>query len=426
MSSTPGTGFLDTSPRIDCLASELWEFVSPNPALMPLFRRGPAFRRSPALIAQGNGRAECYGYARCPVSLRSGRSYRLSVRLSAQGIEAPQHHAVQGLYALSYSGGLSILHPDGREFVGSDRFPGPAEDIRADLRLYFRYSASGRITWNEVLLEECEPIPPRLVRFACRQGATPQGASLDFWERWLDLAGGHGPDLTLLPEMFDGLSPAAANPPFGPAARMLAAKARQWSMYTSGAFYETRGDLVFNVAPLYDRHGKLVGSYDKFLPYEQELDQGVSPGRSLKVFDVDFGRVSILTCFDSWFPETARLVARQGAEVLLLPNAGYFLDLMPARAADNGLCIVASSLYHEAGVWGTSGSRAGDSRGTSSRESPSAITSVHYDYANGLLVATIDLSLKYSPHWKGGPMVSAPAARSSRVTSLRPFSFESS
>jgi len=410
------------SPRVDCLRAGTWEFVSPNPALSPTFRRvPPGLGRAASLAAEGNGREECYGFARCPVLLKGGRSYKLSVRLSAEGMEQPEHHAVHGVYGDRYSGGVFTLHPDGKNFVGSERFHGPAEDMHAELRLYFRFSARGRVTWKEVILEECDPIPPRLVTFASRQGAQPPGASLDFWEQWLDVAGRHKPDLTLLPEVFDGVTPAAANPPSGPSATLMANKARQWNMYTCGAFHETRGDLVFDVAPLFDRTGHLAGSYDKLLPHQPELDQGVSPGRELPIFDTDFGRVAILICYDAWFPETARLLALKGAEVLLFPNAGYYEDLMPARAADNGLCIVASSLFHSAGVWGPSGARAGETRATDSRESPSAILSVQYDYPNGLLLATVDLSLKYTPHWKGGPMTSAPVTRASCVTSLRPL-----
>jgi hypothetical protein len=42
------------------------------------------------------------------------------------------------------------------------------------------------------------------------------------------------------------------------------------------------------------------------------------------------------------------------------------------------------------------------------------------DPANGLLIARVDLARKYSPHWKGGPMLSAPAARPYRQTCIRP------
>ena len=408
--------------RVDCLLVGAWDFVGPNPALAPRFEMvSQRFGLRKALLAEGNGREECYGFARCPVQLQAGRSYRLRVRLQAEGLDAVDHHVVHGVYGPSYSGGLFSLHSDGKDIVGKRSFPGPAEAMTAELRVYFRYSANGRVTWKEIVLEECEPIPVREVTFACRQGQMPAGASLDYWAEWLDCAGQRKPDVVLLPETFDGVGPLDAVPEGGPSAALLRAKARQWNMHTCGTIYEKRGDLVYNTAPLFDRSGGLVGKYDKLLPYEQELDQGVSPGRELRVFDTDFARVAVLTCFDSWFPETARKLARDGAEVLLLPNAGYFEDLMPARAADNGVWIAASSLYHSAGVWETTGARAGEMAPSQTRESPSAILSVETDYARGMLLVTVDLSKQYSPHWKGGPMLSAPGARGARVTSLLPL-----
>lgn len=407
---------------MECIRSGEWEFVGPNPALTPLFHAITAGDgRRTALVAEGNGRDECYGYARCPVGLNGGKSYRLTVRLIAEGFDPVEHHVVHGIYGPSFSGGVFSFRRDGSQLVGEGRFPGPAEPMQAELRLYFRYSARGRVTWQEVSLEECEPIPPRPVTFACREGPAPPNATLGYWEEWLDRAGERRPDIVLLPESFDGASPAAACPPGGPSSALLAAKARQWNMHTCAAFYEIRGDLVYNVAPLFDRSGRLIGSYDKFLPYEDELDQGVTPGRELQVFDTDVGCVGIMTCFDSWFPEFARALARMGAEMVLLPNAGYYSELMPARAADNGFWIAASSLYHPAGVWGTSGARAGEPAASASRESPSAIWSVQHDYVNGMLLVTVDLSKKYSPHWKGGPMLSAPAARRARATNIGPI-----
>jgi len=413
---------LSSLSRVDCLQSGAWEFVTPNPALAPIFRAvtiGANTRR--ALVAEGNGRRECYGYAWLPVELKAGKSYKLSVKLTAEGMDFIEHHVVHAVHGPSYSGGLFSLRTNGKTAVGEERFHGPPEAMEAQLRLYFRYSARGRVTWEEVFLEECEPIAPRPVTFACTQGQMLPGATLAFWEERLDRAGRRKSDLVLLPEAFDGIGPASANPPEGPACALLSAKARQWQMYTCGSFYEARGDLIYNVAPLFDRSGRLVGVYEKFMPYQQELDQGVSPGRELRVFDVDFGRVGILTCYDSWFPETARRLAHIGAEVILLPNAGYFEELMPARAADNGVCIVASSQVHSAGVWGSSGVRAGELTAGNSRESPSAVLSVEIDSSSGLFLATVDLSKKYSPHWKGGPMMSAPAARAARVTSVRPL-----
>ena len=59
------------------------------------------------------------------------------------------------------------------------------------------------------------------------------------------------------------------------------------------------------------------------------------------VFDLDFGRVGALVCWDNWFSESIKLVKRNGAELLLFPLAGCAQDhvdtVFPARAIDAGI-----------------------------------------------------------------------------------------
>ncbi len=409
------------NPRRTSILDGPWKIVAPNPSLQPEFKIQPdPFGGVVMIRARGNGSEGCFGYACCPLRLEGGKSYRLTVKFTARNLDRLEHQVISGIYHPHFTAGVQELRTDGASHAGETQFDAPAETTDAELRLYFRYSAHGEAAWHEVRIEECEPVPSRVVTVVCRQGGLPPGATLDFWEQWLDRAGARKPDLVLLPEMFDGAMPDAAAPPRSAAIEILARKAREWSMYTSGAVYERRDGLVYNTATLFDRTGSLVGNYDKCMPYDPEMDAGVVPGMSPKVFETDFGRVGMLICYDSWFPETARILALQGAELVLLPNAGYWRELMAARAADNGICIAASSLLCPAGVWDSSGACAGELVADLSRQAPSAIVSAEMDPANGLLLARVNLALKYSPHWKGGPMLSAPAARPYRQTSVRP------
>ena len=43
-------------------------------------------------------------------------------------------------------------------------------------------------------------------------------------------------------------------------------------------------------------------------------------GGSYPVFDLDFARIGVITCYDGFFPEPARAMSLQGAELLLWPN----------------------------------------------------------------------------------------------------------
>ena len=143
------------------------------------------------------------------------------------------------------------------------------------------------------------------------------------------------------------------------------------------------------------------------------------------VFQTDFGQVGIIICYDSWFPETARLLGYKGAELLLLPNAGYYRELMYARASDNGLVIAASSLNCPAGVWDSGGNRAGEDEIDETRFSPNnAILEYHQDSDKQMILVTVDLSQNPSPHYWGGPMLSAPGIRRVRRTCRVPLENE--
>lgn len=130
-------------------------------------------------------------------------------------------------------------------------------------------------------------------------------------------------------------------------------------MYVAGGLYlrDRKRGRVFNACLLFDRDGQLVGRYDKNHLYTPELwsPASPSPGRAIPVFKTDFGTVGILICYDSWFPDVAELLALKGAEIILFPNAGYFRGLMPARAADNCVRFVVSSLHNSPGIWDSAG-----------------------------------------------------------------------
>ena len=70
------------------IASNEWDFVSPSPVLAPRFTIEKGAGGNPtALVAEGNSRPECIGYARCRVRLTGGAWYRMAVRIRFQDLE---------------------------------------------------------------------------------------------------------------------------------------------------------------------------------------------------------------------------------------------------------------------------------------------------------------------------------------------------
>ena len=109
------------------------------------------------------------------------------------------------------------------------------------------------------------------------------------------------------------------------------------------------------------------------------------------MFKTDFGKVGIMTCYDSWHPAVARLLALKGAEVILFPSAGYYMQLMHARAADNGVVIAATS-GSPCGVWDGGGNQADGGSPDATRYAPTSIVAFEKDDGQKMQIVTVDLS----------------------------------
>jgi len=134
----------------------------------------------------------------------------------------------------------------------------------------------------------------------------------------LDVAGGQGVDIACLPEEFAGFS---AEPIPGPTTSAIGSLAKKHGMYIVCPIRERAADgREYNTAVLIDRRGQAVGSYRKAFVFWAE--KGVSLGDAdVPVFDTDFGRIAMLTCFDANFDEVWRTAARKGAEIVFWPSA---------------------------------------------------------------------------------------------------------
>lgn len=86
-------------------------------------------------------------------------------------------------------------------------------------------------------------------------------------------------------------------------------------------FLERDGDDVFNSAALFGPDG-LIGTYRKqhlpFLGADRFVTAG--QGETSPLFDTAIGRIGIMVCFDLRFPEVARELALQGADIIAMPT----------------------------------------------------------------------------------------------------------
>jgi len=122
----------------------------------------------------------------------------------------------------------------------------------------------------------------------------------------------------------------------GPTTERIGAVAKKHNMHVVYTQYERAGDNVYNAAVLIGRKGEVIGKYYKVqLPTVERWV--VTHGSSFPVFETDFGDVGIMTCYDIDFPEIARCLALNGAELLFCPTMGIS---MRGQCEGNGLMRV--------------------------------------------------------------------------------------
>lgn len=162
----------------------------------------------------------------------------------------------------------------------------------------------------------------------------------------VDQAGDEHADLAVLPEDFL-FQQADAEPLDGPIGTVLARRARQHSMNIAACVSLSDGGRKFNSTVLFDRGGSFVGRYDKtHLTKKEREGFGLTPGDTLPVFDLDIGRVGVMTCADFVFPEVARSLALDRAKLILFPHQQaepseeFQRMMLQARALDNCVYIV--------------------------------------------------------------------------------------
>ena len=77
----------------------------------------------------------------------------------------------------------------------------------------------------------------------------------------------------------------------------------------------------YNRAYVIDRDGSQVGHFDKVHVTDVEREQfGIVPGQDWPVFDLDFGRVGVMICYDGCFVESSRILALRGAKMVFWPS----------------------------------------------------------------------------------------------------------
>ncbi|WBL15069.1 nitrilase-related carbon-nitrogen hydrolase [Sutcliffiella sp. NC1] len=127
----------------------------------------------------------------------------------------------------------------------------------------------------------------------------------------------------------------------------LSQVAAKYKLYIIAPIAEKREleGVLYNSALMFDREGQLMGSYAKSHLWALERFY-FKEGSHYPVFETDFGKVGIGICYDAGFPEVARSLTLQGADILFFPSAWRIEDEdmwnlnLPQRALENLLFTV--------------------------------------------------------------------------------------
>ena len=160
-------------------------------------------------------------------------------------------------------------------------------------------------------------------------------ANLDRAERLVRQAHAQGAQVILLQELF-------ATPYFcieqdvrhlqlaqsadaSPILRRFGALAAELQVVLPISFFERAGQVYFNSLAMFDADGRRLGIYRKTHipngPGYQEKFYFAPGDTGFQVWNTRYGRIGAAICWDQWFPESARVMALKGAELLFYPTA---------------------------------------------------------------------------------------------------------
>lgn len=157
-------------------------------------------------------------------------------------------------------------------------------------------------------------------------------------------------------EFFDMAKPFENNPLIAHFSRLAA----ELDVVLPVSFFEKAGQTYFNSVAIVDADGTVLGLYRKsHIPDGPGYTEKYyfSPGDTgFRVWQTKHARIGVGICWDQWFPEAARAMALQGAELLFYPtaigsepqdptidSAAHWQRVMQGHAAANIMPVIASN-----------------------------------------------------------------------------------
>lgn len=357
-----------------------WETAAPRDEIKPRFsydaKGGP---KGGAAFVIAADKSDGHGWWHKTLPITGGKFYDFRVMRKAEGIAVPRYSAVARVLWRDAAGKpVRADAPDGgvgpsaepeypvdgevvngwTEVTGVYRAPSKAS--KAIVELHLKWADEGRILWSEPTLAETSPPTPRKVRLAAvhfqpRGGKSPMD-NCKMFEPHIAEAAKQKADLVVLGETitYPGLGKSffdVAEPIPGPSTEYFCALAKKYQIHIVVGLVEREGHLIYNVAVLIGPDGRIIGKYRKVCIPRSEVDSGIAAGRDYPVFNTKLGKVGMMICYDGFFPEPARELSKNGAEIICWPVWGCNPLLSAARACENHVYLVSSTYTDVSAKW---------------------------------------------------------------------------
>ena len=238
-------------------------------------------------------------------------------------------------------------------------YKAPSKAARAIVELHLQWAPGGRVEWRDPDFPKTAAPVGRKVRLATvhyrPQGKSPRENCEEFAPLIAEAAKQRA-DLVVLGETVPSANVKAkpeqiAETIPGPATEYFGQLARQHRLHVVLSLYERAAHLIYNTAVLLGPEGKLIGKYRKVSLPPGEAAKGIAPGKDYPVFDTAFGKVGMMVCYDGFFPEVARELTKNGAEIIAWPVWGCNPKLAEARACENHVYLISSTFMNADSGW---------------------------------------------------------------------------
>jgi predicted amidohydrolase len=365
-----------------------WSTAAPRDEIEPQFayQAHGGIDGHGALVIRADHREGLDGYWTKTFPVIGGRHFRFEAFYRAAGVAVPRRSVVPRLlwqdaagrpvpsdepvvagYLISKSKSLAAAEfPTTKAARGdgwtevSDTYLVPGRATQAKVELHLQWAADAEVQWSKVSLLEAAAPAPRIVRLATihfmPRGGKTAADNFRLSAPLVVEAARQKADLAVLGETLTtvGLgkkNEEVAEPVPGPSTARFGELAARHHLYLVFSLVERAGPLLYNAAVLIGPDGRLVGKYRKTCLPREEVEAGVAPGDDYPVFDTRFGKVGLMVCYDGFFPEPARELAKRGAEVIAWPVWGCNPLLARARACENNVYLVSSTYEDVSRNW---------------------------------------------------------------------------